>query len=614
MERRHYPAAVIATVFVALLTVYLHSVVAVPVTHPAIELVKDLSASRYFEHVRYLASDEMKGRGDGSPELNKASEYIAEQFRLWGLRPMGDGNSYFQTFEITVGAEIGPKTQLQLNGASLKINEDFVPVRFSSNADVDADVVFAGFGITAPELHYDDYQNIDATGKVVVVLRHQPQESDKTSPFTSTPHAGFINKAINAKQHGARAIIFITDGNHTDEEVGRATRDAETDDLGIPSVHAKRDYVVKLLSDAGKDLTGIQKKIDTDLQPQSFDLPNARAHIVTEIVRTRKSVKNVVAAVTGTDSALQNEWVVVGAHYDHLGLGDRNSLAPSAIGQVHHGADDNASGTAGVMELARLAARNKNEWKRSVLFITFAGEEIGLLGSSYFINHPTIPLKNTVAMLNMDMIGRLSNDRLFIGGVGTSPDFRGWLEDFDRSVRLRLDYSESGYGPSDHMSFNAKKVPVLFFFSGLHSDYHKPSDTFDKINPDGAVKILSLVDLMLDKIATQSGHLEYTEVQQPRSPVSASGGSGYGPYFGSVPDFRDDLQGVLFADVQNSSPAAKAGLKQGDLLIEFDGKPIQNLYDFTYALRSKKPGDRVSVVVKRNGQDVKADVTLEARR
>jgi membrane-associated protease RseP (regulator of RpoE activity) len=310
---------------------------------------------------------------------------------------------------------------------------------------------------------------------------------------------------------------------------------------------------------------------------------------------------------------LQNEWVVVGAHYDHLGLGDQHSLAPSQIGQIHHGADDNASGTAGVLEIARLAARNKHEWKRSVLFIAFAGEELGLFGSAYFTNHPTIPLKSTVAMINMDMIGRLNNDRLVIGGVGTAADFKSDLEDLNRTTKLQLAYSDSGYGASDHMSFNTKKIPVLFIFSGLHPDYHKPSDTWDKINANGAVKILSLVYLMLDKLTTDAGRVQYVEVQQPSEP-RGGGGDGYGPYFGSVPDFRDDLKGVLFADVQNNSPAAKAGLKPGDLLVEFDGKPIENLYDFTYALRSKKPGDMVVVIVKRNGQDVKADVSLEARR
>jgi hypothetical protein len=332
------------------------------------------------------------------------------------------------------------------------------------------------------------------------------------------------------------------------------------------------------------------------------------------VVRTRKIVRNVVAAIPGSDPALQNEWVVVGAHYDHLGLGDRSSLAPSQIGRIHHGADDNASGTAGVLELARLAAKNRQEWKRSVLFITFAGEELGLLGSSNFVNHPTIPLKSITAMINMDMIGRLNNDRLLVGGVGTSPSFKPWLEELNQTTHLRIEYSESGYDASDHMSFNAKKIPVLFFFSGLHTDYHKPSDTSDKINAEGAVRILSLVYTALDRISSNPAQLEYAEVQRPQRSGSNSGGGGYGPYFGSVPDFRDDLKGVLFADVQNNSPAAKAGLKAGDLLVQFDGKPIENLNDFFYSLSSKKPGDVVPVVVKRNSQDVKVSVTLETRK
>jgi C-terminal processing protease CtpA/Prc len=224
-----------------------------------------------------------------------------------------------------------------------------------------------------------------------------------------------------------------------------------------------------------------------------------------------------------------------------------------------------------------------------------------------------MPLNTVMGMINMDMIGRLNNDRLFVSGVGTSPSFKPWLEELNKNVGLRLDYSDSGYGASDHMSFNAKKIPVLFFFSGLHTDYHKPSDTYDKINAEGALKVLSLVYMMSDKLASEGPRLQYTEVQEPK-PATAGSGGGYGPYFGSVPDFRDDLKGVLFADVQNNSPAAKAGLKQGDLLVEFDGKAVENLYDFTYALRAKKIGDIVPVVVKRNGETVKVNVTLEARR
>jgi hypothetical protein len=616
MEKRNNSAVLLLVIFAALSTFYFSSLVALPTARPTAEVVSDLSAARYFEHVKFLSSDEMKGRGDGSPELDKAADYIASQFRTLGLRPMGDDNTYFQKFQLTTGAVLGPKNELQLNGDKLKINEDFVPITFSDTATFDGALIFVGYGITAPELHYDDYEGISANGKIVVVLRHEPQESDPHSPFEGTNftrHASFVNKAINAKQHGARGIVFITDLNHEDEQVGSATRTEETDDLGIPAVHAKRAPLLALFKAAGKDVAAIQKKIDSDLKPQSFDLSDSRVHISTDVVRTRKTVRNVLAGIPGSDPALKNEWVVVGAHYDHLGLGDRNSLAPSQIGQIHHGADDNASGTSGVLEIARLAARNKSQWKRSVLLITFAGEELGLLGSSQFVNHPTVPLNNVIGMINMDMIGRINNDRLFVGGVGTSPDFKAWLEEFNQTAHLQLDYSDSGYGASDHMSFNSKKIPVLFFFSGLHTDYHKPTDTYDKINAAGAVKVLSLVYMMADRMASEPKRLEYTEVQQPKS-ASAGSGGGYGPYFGSVPDFRDDLKGVLFADVQNNSPAAKAGLKQGDLLVEFDGKPVQNLYDFTYALRSKKVGDIVPVVVKRNGQDVKVNVTMEARR
>src|SRR5215470_6411012 len=294
---KHYPATLAAALCAVVITLFLHSLVAVPPAPHASQAIADLSAARYLEHVKYLASDDLKGRGDGSPELDKAADYIASQFHLWGLRPMGDNNTYFQNFEITTGAEIGPKTAFQLNGTDLKIKDDFVPIPFSNTAEFEGPVVFAGYGITAPELHYDDYDGIDPKDKIVVVLRHQPQEMDPRSAFNSTPHASFVNKAINAKQHGARGIVFITGLNHQDEEIGRATKGIDTDDLGIPAVHLRREPILKLLADAGKDLATIQKKIDTDLHPQSFDLAAVRGRISTDVLRIRKTVKNVVAAI-----------------------------------------------------------------------------------------------------------------------------------------------------------------------------------------------------------------------------------------------------------------------------------------------------------------------------
>jgi len=385
MQTKHYPIALILAIFVVGTSFYLNTLVTPAAVVDAKTAVADLSTQRYTANVTHLSRDEMKGRGNGSQELENAADYIASQFRIWGLKPGGAKNGYFQPFEITTGTQFGAKNELSIEGTVLKKDSDFVPISFSNASEFEGPVVFVGYGITAPEMHYDDYQGVDAKDKIVVAFRHEPQELDAKSPFAGTnftSHASFINKAINARQHGAKGIIFITDpNNHAGEEdaLGPSTRGTEPDDIGIASVHARRDAILPLFAKAGKNLGDIQRKIDTDVKGQSFELTGARARISTDVVRTRKTVRNVLATVTGTDPRLRNEWVVVGAHYDHLGLGDRSSLAPSEIGQIHHGADDNASGSAGVLELARLASKNRP--KRSVLFMTFAGEELGLLGS-----------------------------------------------------------------------------------------------------------------------------------------------------------------------------------------------------------------------------------------
>ncbi len=620
--KKHYPLGIALIAFLALSTLHLSSLIAPAAgagQKNVVAEISQLSAGQYMRDLTYLTSDALKGRASGSPELEKAADYIASQFRTAGLRPAGDNNTYFQTLEITTGTEFGKGNRLEIDQATLEDGKDFVPIAFSNSDRIDAALVFAGYGITATDLQWDDYQGIDVKGKVVVVFRHEPQEQDSSSRWNGTnftTHAAFVNKAINARQHGAKGIIFITDPlNHKNEpdEVGPATKAIEGSNVGIASIHARRSPILALFARAGKDLMAIQQTMDQNLKPASFELAGVRVRMTTDVIRIRKRVRNVIAALPGSDPAMRNEWVVIGGHYDHLGLGDNHSLAPSQIGQIHHGADDNASGSSGVMEVARVAAVHQQSFKRSILFMTFAGEELGLLGSSYFIEHPTVPLDRIIAMLNMDMIGRLKNDQVFMGGVGTSPNFRGWLEEAAVSLNLRLDYSDSGIAGSDHMSFNEKHIPVLFFFTGLHADYHRPSDTSDKINGPGAIRVLSLAYEMAERIANEQSRLQYTEVREPR-PAGTGGGGGYGPYFGSVPDFRDDLNGVLFAEVRPDSPAGRAGLKGGDLMVQFDGKEIKNLYDFTYALQTKKPGDVVAVVVQRGGQTIKVNVTLEARK
>ena len=576
-----------------------------------------LSPSRFMRDVIYLASDDLKGRGDGSPELDRAADYIATEFRRAGLVPAGEHNSYFQSFEITTGATPGPGNRLVIDGKPLSEGRDFVPVGFSGSGSFAGPLVFAGYGITAPEYHYDDYAGIDVHDRIVLVLGHEPQEQDRNSVFDGanlTRHGTLVSKAVNAKQHGAKAVIVVTDFNHDREDIAAATANEDFADSGIAAIYASRSAIGEALKPRGVDLAVLQHEIDGDPHPRSFTIPQVQIDLTADMIRTHTTIRNVIGGLPGGDPKLKDQWIVVGAHYDHLGLGGRNSLAPSLTGQIHHGADDNASGTAGVMELARIAERNPQSWRRSVLFMAFAGEEIGLLGSSWFVNHPTVPLNNIDAMLNMDMIGRMTKDRLYVGGVGTSPELKPLLQSLDPGRDPDLVFSDTGYGSSDHTSFNARKIPVLFFFSGLHTDYHKPSDTADKINAPGAMQVLALVYGAMNRLSAEPAKLPYTDLQEALPQPATPRSRGYGPYFGSVPDFRDDLKGVLFSAVQDNSPAAKAGLKAGDLLVEFDGKVIQNLNDYAYALRAKQPGDIVQVVVKRQGHDVKTAVLLEARK
>ena len=352
--------------------------------------------------------------------------------------------------------------------------------------------------------------------------------------------------------------------------------------------------------------------IDRELKPHSFPLePAITATLAVNLKVEKRTTHNVVAYRPGQT----DEYVILGAHYDHLGTGQQDSLAPSEIGKVHPGADDNASGTAGVIELARSLGASATH-RRGFLFLCFAGEEEGLLGSAYYAAHPLKPLSDAVAMINMDMIGRLRDNKLYVGGVGTGSLFKALVEKASKHEAFQTDESEvGGYGASDHTSFTAKHVPTLFFFSGLHSDYHKPSDTWDKINAADAVRVLREVSEIAQSLADAPERPQFAKVTaNPHSGnMDTSGGGGYGPYFGSVPDFGSPPHGVRFSDVREGSPAAKAGLRPGDVLVEFDGKPIDNLYDFTYALRQHKPGDHVQVKVLRAGNPVLADVTLTKR-
>jgi aminopeptidase YwaD len=576
-------------------------------------LAADVSSDLYLAHVRYLASPELKGRATGSPELEKAAHYIADQFRSFGLKPAG--KDYELAFPVTLGAHMGRKNQLKFKESgenrTLVSGKDFLPLSFSSSGELHTTVVFAGFGITDLKQgdkkgDYDDYDGLDVTGKFVLILRHEPQEN------AHKEHVSFADKAVNAKMHGARGVILINDTDHHEgaDDIGKFSESAGPKNAGVLFIRIKSDIAENWFKAEGRDLHALSKQIDQDGHPHSFALSKLSVDLSVDVRVETKTVHNVAAYLPGTT----DEYVVVGAHYDHLGLGDEHSLAPSQIGTIHPGADDNASGTAGVIELARWASQQPKQ-NRGILFLTFAGEELGLLGSEWYVNHPTLPLGKAVAMINMDMIGRIREGKIYLSGTGTGSTFPKLMEDVKPPASMQIDLAEkAGYGSSDHTSFTTKNVPVLFFFSGLHADYHKPSDTADKIDGPAAAKLL---DYVADLIA----HLEndprpqFIRVAQPSvGPVGSGGGSGYGPNFGSIPDFNEPPKGVRFADVRDGTPAAQAGLKAGDILIEFDGKEIANLYDFTYALRAHKAGDLVLVKVLRGEKTIEAKVLLTERR
>ncbi|MCX6632597.1 MAG: M28 family peptidase [Candidatus Solibacter sp.] len=575
----------------------------------------------YLNDVKFLASQDLRGRGTGSPELEKAAAYLERNYRQLGIKPVG--KVYQQPFPVTTDAALGKANRFQFteNGraTTLQFPGEFVPFNFSQTGPMAGAVVFAGYGITAPEYSYDDYAGLDVKGKIVLVLRHEPQESDSKSPFegkTFTQHAQFAAKATNAKLHGASGVVLITDsGNHPGaaDELEKFGVTVGPTNARIAFLQVKQARVEKWFTDAGKSLDKIQADIDKDLKPQSFAFPDTiRVEANLDIQRAVRTVHNLAAFLPGQT----DEYVIIGAHYDHLGLGGQHSLAPSQTGTVHPGADDNASGTAGVMELARYFAKQPRR-QRGILFLNFAGEEQGLLGSAFYADHPLLPLDKAVTMINLDMIGRMRDNKLYIGGAASGSNLKDVLEKLIPASGLKVDYAGgASSGSSDHTSFTSHQVPALFFFSGLHGDYHKPSDTWDKIDAPAAAKLLAMVAEVAQALRDAPERPAFVKLAAPTSGSSTSSAgpaTGYGAYFGSIPDFAEGITGVKFSDVRENSPAAKAGLKGGDIMTEFDGKPIQNLYDFTYALRGKKPGDEVKVKVTRDGKPIEVGVVLSRR-
>jgi Peptidase family M28/PDZ domain/PA domain len=627
------------------------------------------SVDRLRQTITYLASDELEGRRTGTRGAIEAANYIAGEFKRLGLQTgqaAARGRNerpYLQPFPYVSNVDLGRNNRLFVNPgkaddmAQFMIGEDWMPLGFSTNALIrSAPVVFAGYGISSAELKYDDYAVSNAKDRVAIVFAGTPDGDNPHGQFAQAGQLRF--KTAAARAAGARGLLIISDEEKLkDDRMSRLSYD-NAGAAGIPVVVISPKLAHKLLTLGTLDdyrATADARAVDTNVKsdrpaatlvqiPRSLALRSSpvapRVDLTVDVIRRESPSFNVVGILPGSNPKLKDEAIVIGAHYDHLGRGGEGSLAPRE-GDIHHGADDNASGVAGLLELARrLSSPQTPRPLRTIVFIAFSGEEEGLLGSDYYVNHPVVPLRNSVAMINMDMIGRLKDQKLIVGGVGTASEWRQMIQTdvfvpsalaslrvpsasknaikspgLPMTARLDTDnfnltLNEDGYGPSDHSSFYAKQVPVLFFWTGTHDDYHKPSDTADKINYEGEARIVSFVERIVRDIDKTDKRPTYTVAKSD----SQGRSTGFRVYLGTIPNYADANDGLKLDGVRDDSPAAKAGLKAGDKVVKLAGREVKNVYDYTYALGEMKAGQEYEIEVMRDGQRLTMKITPEARK
>lgn len=624
--------------------------------------------------LQYLASDELQGRGIGTDGLDAAARYVKEQFEAAGLNVATVSGDAFQKFSMVTGSELGSPNELKLvgpDGASiaLEIGENCQICSFGGSGTLDAELVFCGYGIEDKDSNYDDFKDVDLKGKVAIVMRRVPQQDNTFAPF-SAPHGGMSRhaelrtKVSNAFGKGAVGILFVNDPFSVDRDAKRVTEQARqkvvsasrafleaegekadslreklakaleelkeaeaneknggrdrlmpfgyggnSSDRSIPIAHISQEVCNELLAKSvKKKLEELEGLIDSRLEPQSMLLDGWKLQGQVNVTQTRAEIANVIGVIEG-EGPLADETVVIGAHYDHVGMGGENSLA-RGVNAVHNGADDNGSGTVTLLELARRFGARKEKPARRLVFIAFTAEEVGLVGSARYVKEPLFPLDKTIAMFNMDMVGRLTDNRLTVFGSGTAPRWEPMLKEKGEQYSLGLSLKPEGFGPSDHSSFYGKKIPVLHFFTGTHSDYHRPSDDVDKINFDGMERILGMIEDLVVATVNEPKRPEYIAISRPAEVMR----SGNRPYFGSIPDFGVEEPGYAISGVTEDSPAAKGGLKGGDRIVKFGPDKIGSLDDFDLALRKYKPGDEVEIVVVREGKEVPLKVTLSKPR
>ena len=579
----------------------------------------DAIHARMKKDIFFLASDECEGRGIGTKGLDLAAEYIAKQFKEAGLKPGGVNGTYFQPFPFATGAELAGDSTLTLNGPQgqkipLKQGVDFQVMGSSAPGKVSAPIVFVGYGVTAKGMAYDDYAGVNTKGAAVAAIRRLPRWTSKDMPFDGAfkdELASLDSKHSRAQLAKAAALILVNDATElpNDELVKFQTMAAGISTMSIPYIHIKRSVFDDIIrSSTGMTLAETEKAIDGDLKPRSAALQGWSVAFDVKVKRTENMVKNVIGYLDGK-GPLANEIVVVGAHYDHLGYGGQGSLAPQQKGKIHYGADDNGSGSTSVMELARRFAAIKDREGRKIVFMTFTAEERGLIGSRHYTRiEPLFPLKDTVAMFNLDMVGRLKDpvkegtkSKLLVLGIDSGKGFGELVTKFNPGFDVVKDTSV--FGASDHYSFYVQKIPVLFFFTGTHPDYHRPSDTPDKINIPGMKRVADYAERIINHWSIDPKRPEYAAI------ATTFKAGPKGPRFGILPDYTFGGKGLSIEGVTPGGPADMGGIKKGDIIIDIAGKKIGNVEGYMTALGQQKSGVAVDVRILRDGKEMQLKVT-----
>jgi len=550
-------------------------------------------------HISYLASDELKGRYPGTPGSHAASNYIREQFNEAGLKLLCEDG--FQNFEVVVNVSAGENNALRYDGKEATAGLDFAPFPFSKNGTVASGVVFAGYGfeIDLDSLSWNDYSGLDVSGKWVMILRGDPEMEEQESRFVL--YGDDRDKVLIARDKGAAGVLFVSGKQYDkNDDLVSMFFDKTQSNAGIPVLHIKRSIADEIMTADQLTIDSLESCLNSGMKPCSKVL-KASIEATSEVLQEKVNARNVVGMLEGSDPVLKDSYIVIGAHYDHLGMGGTGSGSRFMDSlAVHNGADDNASGVAGILELASLLASEKSSLKRSIVFIAFDCEELGLLGSRYFVNHSPVDLKNVIAMINFDMIGRLKEDdqAIMIGGSGTSVESEEILGSLDAGT-IKLNFSPEGFGPSDHAAFYAENITVFFISTGAHEDYHTPDDDFDRLNFGGEEDILDIGQQLVTTLANRDELLTFQEA----GPKEQKGRAGYRfkVTLGIMPDFTSTVEGGLgVGGVKKDGPAYKGGMLKGDVITALDGKQINDIYDYMNRLKKLQPGQRISVDVLRN--------------